>query len=343
MANDNQIPKGKVVRAVGLESPQSELLVSHLCVNPELNGLHASCQQVLEACGQMPELLRALNSQDHFAGSTPDPDNGAQPLLCEKLIRAYVRLQDESRRRLATAVHELKTPLAIIAGYIELLLSQKMGRLNDFQRQVLEDSQTNCARLQEFIQEFLTYSALETRKVSTKFELGDLKACLSEVFGYWLAQFQKKRIALLFHLDSKICPFEFDYHKVQQVVSNLLDNSLKFTPGGGTVRLAAEPHVWERRLRQVSVSRDMRRRDTAQPNAVLVTVADSGPGIPPEYQDEIFNEFFELPRPGHESAGTGLGLAIARRLVEAHGGKIWVQSELGKGSKFSFLLPLKPF
>jgi len=127
-------------------------------------------------------------------------------------------------------------------------------------------------------------------------------------------------------------------------VSNLLENSLKFTPPGGTVWLAAEPHVWERRSRLEKKSSVERRRRTATvANAVRVTISDTGPGIAPEYHQEIFDDFVKGSSQSEEAEGMGLGLAIARRLVLAHSGKIWVESDRGSGSAFSFLLPLKPF
>jgi signal transduction histidine kinase len=244
---------------------------------------------------------------------------------------------------LASAAHELKTPVSIISGYIELLLSEKPGPLNDLQRRTLQDSHANCQRLQRFIQDFLTYGALETGKITMKFEPGDIRACLEEVSQTWLPLFQEKGVALYF-----LCPnmerFSFDYHKVQQVVSNLLKNALYFTPAEGTVWIAAEMYYWDRRKRQRSdINEERRSVAREQSNSVRVIVADTGPGIAPEYQQEIFEDFFRVPQvkeiediPG----GSGLGLAIARRLVHEHGGKIWVESEVGSGSKFSFLLPL---
>ncbi len=262
-----------------------------------------------------------------------------------ELLEAFQRLQEESRRRtvaLGTAAHQLKTPLAVIAGYIELLLTKKAGPLDDRQRQILEESQFNCLRLQQFIEDFLSYSALETGHLNMKFEVGDLNACLSELYSYWLSPFQKKGVALYLPAQKKLPSFPFDYDKVQHVVSNLLENSLKFTPAGGTVWLTAGPYMWERRSRQErNVIEDKRKQTAAAANVVRVAVSDTGPGIAPEYHQEIFDDFVKLPQPEEPSGGMGLGLAIARRLVLAHGGKIWVESEPGSGSTFSFLLPLK--
>ena len=273
------------------------------------------------------------------------PDNVASGY--RELLSAFQQLEERSRCRtvaLGTAAHQLSTPLAIISGYVDLLLTKKAGPLNDGQRQILEESRFNCARLQQFIRDFLSYSALETGHLTMKFEVGDLNACLNELYTYWLSPYQKKGVALYFPAHKKLPLFTFDFDKVQHVVSNLLENSLKFTPPGGTVWLTAELHAWERRSRQeLRCSVERRRRTATVANAVRVTISDTGPGIAPEYHQEIFDDFIKGSSQSEEAEGMGLGLAIARRLVLAHSGKIWVESDRGSGSAFSFLLPLKPF
>jgi two-component system sensor histidine kinase/response regulator len=272
---------------------------------------------------------------------------GPSPQEYADLLGAHERLQEESRRRttaLATAAHELKTPLAIMAGYLDLLLNDKLGDLTQKQRRILEDVRANASRLQQFIHDFLAYSALETGKLSMRFENGDLNDCLSEVCSFWLHRFHDQGVALYFPANEKLKPFAFDSLKVQHIVSNLLDNALKFSSPGGTVWLSAEPHLWERRSTKGSgPATERRKQSAALPNAVRITVGDTGIGIAPEFQQEVFEDFFKLPQPERNPNGMGLGLAIARRLVQAHGGKIWMESQPGSGSKFSFLLPLNPF
>jgi two-component system phosphate regulon sensor histidine kinase PhoR len=132
--------------------------------------------------------------------------------------------------------------------------------------------------------------------------------------------------------------FKFDYQKVQQCMANLLDNALKHTPGGGTVTLRAEQHFWEGRISDAPPSTERRRRGTgARSNSMLISVSDSGAGIAAEYHQEIFEEFVRVDP---SSSGMGLGLAITKRLIQAHRGKVWVDSEVGRGSTFSFLLPV---
>jgi signal transduction histidine kinase len=264
----------------------------------------------------------------------------------QDLLQNYTQLSERYRRTtnaLASAAHDLKTPLAILNGYIELLQSEKLGHLNERQREVIRDMQSSGQRLQHFIQDFLSYTVLETGELRMQYEHGDINACLSEVCRLWSHRFQEKGLALYFLANDKLIAFSFDSPKIQRVISNLLENASKFTPAGGTVWLHAEPYMWERRgAPKTSVEKERRRQPLSTPNAVKVSVADTGPGIPAEYHVEVFDDFFRLPNSESQSDGMGLGLAIARRLVNAMGGKLWVESEPGAGSKFSFLVPLKP-
>jgi signal transduction histidine kinase len=260
-------------------------------------------------------------------------------------LQEYTQLRERYLRTtnaLASAAHDLKTPLAILNGYVELLQSEKLGDLNERQREVLRDMHSNGQRLQRYIQDFLSFSVLETGQLKMKFESGNINACLSEVCRLWSPRFQEKGLALYFLANEKVFEFAFDAPKLERVISNLLENASKFTPSGGTVWLHAEPYMWERRSSSgQQLPQERRRRPLSQPNSVKISVSDTGPGVPPEYHLEIFDDFFRLPS-SEKAEGMGLGLAIARRLVNGMGGKIWVESEAGAGCKFSFILPLLP-
>jgi signal transduction histidine kinase len=279
------------------------------------------------------------------AAGTNQPTSPSPPVYSE-LLESVGRLEELVHERtlaLSTLAHEINKPLAIISGYAELLLSQKAGPLTDRQQKILEEVRGNCLRLQKLTQDFLSYSALEAgnKAFPVRFETGDLNACLSEVSGYWVARFAEKGVALYSQTNPHVLPFMFDYHKVQQIVANLLENALKFTDSGGSVWLTAEPHVWDRPDSEGSDPKaEKLNKGITEPNAVRVTVADTGIGIAGEFHQEIFEDFFRISGRKHPASGAGLGLSISRRLVHLHGGKIWVESELGSGSKFSFLLPL---
>jgi signal transduction histidine kinase len=278
----------------------------------------------------------------------PDPATQitVQELLQERevtyrnLLAAYLKLQEVNRQKtvfLASAAHELKTPLAVIKGYYDLMLAGSLGKLTDKQRDILEESKESCERLVRLVSMFLNYSALESGKLVLQLRENDLRDCLDEVAKRWSEAFQRKGVKLEASFDPSIPNFRFDYQKVQQAAANLLDNALKHTPTAGMVRLHAGPHFWERRVAEVAPIQERRRFRLPRPNSVEISVADSGPGIPAEHHQEIFEDFVRVDR---NTTGMGLGLAIAKRLIQAHRGKIWVESEPAGGSKFTFLLPM---
>jgi signal transduction histidine kinase len=289
----------------------------------------------------------------HFEEASPDVisaddvqmRNTLQELLQEReityrnLLSAYLRLQDVNRQKtvfLASAAHELKTPLAVMKGYYDLLLSGSLGKLTERQKDILQESKESCDRLVRLVSMFLNYSALESGKLVLHLRENDLRDCLSEIVSRWQDAFQRKQVRLESRISAKLEPFKFDYQKVQQSVANLLDNALKHTPAGGSVTLVAEPHFWDRRAAALNTSEERRRARRDHANSVCVSVADTGAGIASEYHQEIFEEFVRVDR---TSSGMGLGLAIAKRLIQAHRGKIWVDSEVDRGCTFTFLLP----
>jgi len=291
-----------------------------------------TCVPEAPAAASAPETAPSAASS---AADVPAPEN---------LLQEYTALRDRFLRTtnaLASAAHDLKTPLSILNGYVELLQSEKLGPISDRQREVLRDMQSSGKRLQDFIEDFLTYSVLETGGLRMQYTPGDINETLSEVCRLWSNRFQQKGLALYFLANDKLPEFPFDAPKLERVISNLLENSFKFTPQGGTVWLHAEPYMWERRAAAQPSSAERRRQNLSHPNSVKISVSDTGPGIPPEFHLEVFDDFFRLPNTTAQE-GMGLGLAIARRLIQGMGGKIWVESDPGGGCKFSFLLPYKP-
>lgn len=258
------------------------------------------------------------------------------------LLAAYLRLQEVNRQKtvfLGSAAHELKTPLAVIKGYYDLLLTGSLGKLSEKQRNILEEAKESCERLVRLVSMFLNYSALESGKLILQLRENDLKDCLEEVVKRWHEAFQRQGVRLEQFLDPALPAFKFDYQKVQQTVANLVDNALKHTPEGGSVKISAEPYFWERRAAPMPPLRERRAARVQRPNSVRITVADTGAGIPAEHHQEIFEDFVRVDR---NTSGMGLGLAIAKRLVQAHRGKIWVDSEVQAGSCFTVLLPIEP-
>ena len=255
------------------------------------------------------------------------------------LLAAYLRLQEVNRQKtvfLASAAHELKTPLAVMKGYYDLLLSGSLGKLADRQKEILQESKESCDRLVRLVSMFLNYSALESGKLVLQLRENDIKDCIQDLVCRWQDAFQRAGVKLEVRVAPGLPLFRFDYQKVQQCMANLLDNALKHTPTGGCVTLSASAHFWERRTAQAPATQERRRESKPVVNSVLISIADNGSGISAEFHQEIFEEFVRVDP---SSSGMGLGLAITKRLIQAHRGKVWVDSELGSGSSFSFLLP----
>ncbi|MGH9739116.1 MAG: sensor histidine kinase [Candidatus Acidiferrales bacterium] len=345
-------------------------------VNPELNlfrdilrvdrkqvlkqledGLHEVNLPLKSAPGEIRARVRWLPEPDWLAiyidpAPVAPPDDEAemretvQSLLQEReatyrnLLAAYLRLQEANRQKtvfLGSAAHELKTPLAVMKGYYDMLLSGSLGKLSQRQRDILQESKESCDRLVRLVSMFLNYSALESGKLVLQLHDNDLRDCINDMTGRWYEAYQRGGVNLEIHVDAELPTFNFDYQKVQQCMVNLLDNALKHTPRGGCVTLSARVHFWERRTSEASPSEERRRGPALRLNSVLVSVADTGSGIAAEFHQEIFEEFVRVDP---SSSGMGLGLAITKRLIQAHRGKIWVDSEPSRGSTFSFLLPV---
>ncbi len=333
----NVDPK-EILRRIEAGEPEIEL-----AVQTELKPFRARVKWVPESDWLAVEFANEDKKDNDALGNAQIT---VQELLQEReityrnLLAAYLKLQEVNRQKtvfLASAAHELKTPLAVIKGYYDLLLTGSLGRLTEKQKDILEESKESCERLVRLVSMFLNYSALESGKLVLQLRENDLRDCLEEMSSRWSEAFQRKGVKLESHLDPSIPTFRFDYQKVQQAAANLLDNALKHTPAGGTVTLRAKPHFWERRVAEVSPVEERRRFRLPRPNSVEVSVTDSGAGIAPEHHQEIFEDFVRVDR---NTSGMGLGLAIAKRLIQAHRGKIWVESEHQRGSTFAFLLPM---
>ena len=324
-----------------IESGESEV---DLHLETASGRLRARLERLSNSDWLVLRLEPARNGQSATVDKTIEPT--VQSLLQEReityrnLLAAYLRLQEVNRQKtlfLASAAHELKTPLAVIKGYYDLLLSGSLGKLNEKQCDILQESKDSCERLVRLVSMFLNYSTLESGKLVLYLRDNDLADCLTELATRWHEAFQRNHVRLESLLDEKLPIFKFDYQKVQQTVANLLDNALKHTPAGGCVTLRADLHFWERRVAKELPSTDRRRERNHEPNCVRVAVSDTGSGIAAEHHQEIFEDFVRVDR---SSSGMGLGLAIAKRLIQAHRGKIWVDSELRRGCTFTFLLPI---
>jgi signal transduction histidine kinase len=234
-----------------------------------------------------------------------------------------VQLEFANRHKsefLANMSHELRTPLNAIIGFSEVLKQRMYGDLNDDQAEYLEDIHSSGKHLHSLINDVLDLSKIEAGKMELEVAHFDLAATLENASTLVRERARRQGIDLSVEVDDHLEDVEADERKVKQILLNLLSNAVKFTPEGGKISLTA-----------------VRRGDEVE-----VAVADTGIGIGPEDRAAVFEEFTQVGSDyDRKSEGTGLGLTLARKFVELHGGSIWLESELGEGSRFAFTLPIR--
>lgn len=300
----------------------------------------------MKSTRERPRSSRRIHSSPASIQRSQARDNGAhlQGEAIETVIPPAPATRKEQQVRqemfpLISVAHELKTPLAVMMGYTDLLRGEHLGAITERQREVLDQMQESGTRLRTFIDNLLLLAAFSADKNQLELEPDNLNEALEEIFEYWAPLAGKKLIQYRFIPAPGNPQLQFDSLKLQHVISNLVENALKYTPSKGSVELKASTCFWDRRKAQNQFLFGLDRRTNKKiENAILIEVTDSGPGIPREHHEDIFLEFVRLQN-SSQIRGTGLGLAIARRLVEAHGGVIWVKSQPGQGSNFSLLLP----
>jgi signal transduction histidine kinase len=223
---------------------------------------------------------------------------------------------------LANMSHELRTPLNAIIGFSEVLLQRMFGDLNPKQEEYLQDVLSSGRHLLSLINDILDLSKVEAGRMDLELERFDLPQALQDTLVLVRERAIRHGIELDLHVDRRLGAVVADERKLKQVLLNLLSNAVKFTPEGGRVEVGAVP----------------------TDGGVEVSVTDTGIGIAPENQELIFEEFRQVGGDyAHKREGTGLGLTLARKFVELHGGRLWVKSQPGQGSTFTFSIPERPW
>ncbi|HRV93978.1 MAG TPA: ATP-binding protein [Anaerolineae bacterium] len=241
-----------------------------------------------------------------------------------KLTASNAELQQLSTLKsqfVSIAAHELRTPLTTLYGYLDLLLSESFGPLNEQQRKFLEITRNGARHLTQITRDLLDTSQIEAGQVELLLKPENLQALLETVAAELKPQRDIKHQSLTIHAAADLPLALCDDMRMVQIITNLFSNASKYTPEGGTI----------------DVSIDL----AAEEGFLQVAVADTGVGIGSEDQKKLFTRFFRAKTASLTGAsGTGLGLHITRNLVELHGGRIWFESELNRGSTFYFTLPV---
>lgn len=237
------------------------------------------------------------------------------------LLQDVTRFKDLDRMKsefIATVSHELRTPLTSLSMGIDILTQEVVGSVNQRQKDLLVAAKDDSERLRKLVKELLDLSKLESGKYEMKKELVDFRRLVADAVRPLRLPFEEKQIHLDINIPEHLPALSADPHQLTWVVSNLLSNALRYTDIDGKVQLTA----------------------TEEKQGLLVTVADTGHGIPQESLVTVFDKFVQVKSSTETTPGSvGLGLAIAREVVEAHGGRIWVESQVGVGSTFFFTIP----
>jgi GAF domain-containing protein len=252
-----------------------------------------------------------------------------QSSLAIQNARLFREIEEKSRQLevasqhksefLANMSHELRTPLNAIIGFSEVLSDRMFGELNEKQEEYLKDIYASGTHLLSLINDILDLSKIEAGRMELELTDFDLPTAIENALTLVRERAGRRSIALHTNIDHRLGQIQADERKVRQVVLNLLSNAIKFTPEGGRIEVAAVP----------------------KDGFVEVSVTDTGVGIAPEDQEKVFEEFRQVGTAAKKVEGTGLGLTLCRKFIELHGGRIWVRSQVGVGSTFTFTIPVR--
>lgn len=239
----------------------------------------------------------------------------------EEANKDLLRKNEEIQNFYHTVSHELKTPLTSAREFISIVLDGLAGPVNETQREYLGIARESCHRLRVCINDLMDATRLETGKLTLEMKQGSLATLVQKLVTLLGPVAARKQISLRHEVRADLPDFLFDQNRLMQVLVNLANNALKFTPENGRVTITAGEAPNE-------------------PGYFKVSVNDTGCGIAPAELERIFECLYQVPnKDGGSEQGVGLGLYICRELVQSHGGKIWVESELGRGSTFCFSIP----
>ena len=261
------------------------------------------------------------------------------------LLLTNLKLQEYDIDRtnfLAKAVHDFRAPLTALMGYCGLILGEQLGPITDDQRDVLDRMLHSAERLSIMTNAMFHLSVGRHVETTPNLQKDDIRKCIDQALFELMPASQEKNITMSLEVAESPQSLYFEGSQLEQVMINLLDNAMKFTPKFGSIEIRAYPFFWERRLGStIDPVRptDRRLRGDQTPNSFRVDIRDSGPGVSAVHLDRIFEEYTSYSG-GQDRSGGGLGLAICKMIVNRHQGDIWAEGS-ENGTTFSFVLPFR--
>ena len=315
LVNNNLISEADLRKALafqkeqqkaGQRCPLGEALVT-LGILDRRQVDHAITEQIIQ-------LRNALEDANHFLESRVQERTAE----LQDALRRLSELNQMKANFVANVSHELRTPLTHVKGYLELLVTEALGPLTADQKNALQISQRAAGRLENLIDNLVLFSLAARGEMTLRLAPVDLNKVAVEIINYSRPKAEDRKVDLQHDIPPNLPRVQADEQKLSWAILQLIDNGIKFTPPGGQVKLSVRAES-----------------DTL----IMVTVSDTGIGIPASRMKEVFEPFHQLDgSPTRRYGGTGLGLALVREIINAHGSTIEVQSEEGKGSRFSFPL-----
>ncbi|MBX9667786.1 MAG: hypothetical protein K2X93_09220 [Candidatus Obscuribacterales bacterium] len=297
-------------------------------------------KSIFDLCGKLPEAdfrealrlrtakrasaepLRFLNSeQDSFYDWSVWPirerDESFSGLVATfTLVNDSVQLQQQREDFVATLTHDLKTPILAANRALKLLMEGDFGPIQHSQQSIIETILQSNAAMYQMVLTLLDVYKYDSGVKQLNLIPVDLVASIDQIVSELSSLAKQKQITLTFEADNDTIPVNCDMDEIRRVLQNLIDNSLKYTPTGGSIRVRVEQDE----------------------HTTVVSITDTGKGISNSDKPKLFQRFWQASSAGRYYASTGLGLYLCRKIVESHGGKIWCESQVGKGSTFAFVL-----
>lgn len=289
--------------------------------------------------GQEPMVTTTLNIGKNVVRATVSPmapSDGEGKEGTVTILYDITAEADSQRARdefIASLSQELRTPMTSITGYTDLLVGESVGVIGEMQRKFLQRIKANIERMNSMLSDLIGVTAIDAGQLEIRPTVVDIAEVIEDTLIGARAQLEENEITLHMNLPEDIPPVEADPDSVRQIMSNLLGNAIKSTPVGGSIEVSTS--IYEE---NGTLPGEEAEELTA---FLMVSIRDSGGGIAEKDIDRVFERFYRAERPLIEGLGeTGVGLSIVKSLVEAHGGRVWVESEIGDGSTFRFLLPI---